>query len=237
MIKALWADPGIQEVYQKRGKLYQLNDTADYFLDNIDRINQEGYMPTEYDVLRVRVRSTGIEEAEFKFDKKMFKVIDVGGQRSERRKWIHCFEGVTAVLFCASLADYDLPLREDPRQNRLSEAVMLFTEVSSQETFRSKTLIFFLNKSDLLKDKLPQHPLEQWQPEYTPPSSSNPEEHYEAASDFIKSLFLKQIDPAKRNLKSVIVHFTCALDTRSIEIIIKAVKNRLLQDLLDTIGF
>ncbi len=38
---------------------------------------------------------------------------DVGGQRSERKKWIHCFEGVTAIIFCVALSAYDLVLAED----------------------------------------------------------------------------------------------------------------------------
>jgi len=158
----------------------------------------------------VRVRSTGIEEAEFKFDKKVFRVIDVGGQRSERRKWIHCFDGVTAVLFCASLADYNLPLREDPRQNRLSEAVLLFTEVSNQETFQAKTLIFFLNKTDLLKEKLPAHPLEQWQTDYKPPISNQSEDHYKAALEFIKELFYSPNQSRKtRNENSFCAFYVC----------------------------
>ena len=41
--------------------------------------------------------------------------MDVGGQRSERKKWIHCFEGVTAIVFCAALSAYDLVLAEDDR--------------------------------------------------------------------------------------------------------------------------
>jgi len=90
-IKKLWADSAIQTVYNSTIKNYQLNDTADYFFDNIDRFIPETYIPSIADVLRVRVRSTGIEEAEFVFDRMLFKVVDVGGQRSERRKWIHCF--------------------------------------------------------------------------------------------------------------------------------------------------
>ena len=40
-------------------------------------------------------------------------MVDVGGQRSERKKWIHCFEGVTSIVFCVSLSAYDLVLAED----------------------------------------------------------------------------------------------------------------------------
>ena len=43
----------------------------------------------------------------------LFRMFDVGGQRSERKKWIHCFEGVTAIIFCVALSDYDLVLAED----------------------------------------------------------------------------------------------------------------------------
>jgi len=36
-----------------------------------------------------------------------FRVFDVGGQRSERKKWIHCFEDVTAIIFIVALSEYD----------------------------------------------------------------------------------------------------------------------------------
>lgn len=41
------------------------------------------------------------------------RMFDVGGQRSERKKWIHCFEGVTCIIFCAALSAYDMVLVED----------------------------------------------------------------------------------------------------------------------------
>lgn len=37
----------------------------------------------------------------------------MGGQRSERKKWIHCFEGVTCIIFIAALSAYDMVLVED----------------------------------------------------------------------------------------------------------------------------
>lgn len=41
------------------------------------------------------------------------RMFDVGGQRSERKKWIHCFEGVTCIIFCGALSAYDMVLVED----------------------------------------------------------------------------------------------------------------------------
>jgi len=237
MIKHLWSDPGIQEIYQKQGIQYQLNDSTEYFMKHLDRINRSDFIPNEEDILRVRIRSTGIEEAEFHFDKQLFRVIDVGGQRSERRKWIHCFDGITAVLFCSSLIDYYLPLREDPRMNRLKESLMLFKEISEQIAFHTKPIIFFLNKTDLLVEKLPLYPLEDWYSDFERPPSRDPLEYFNAAIEFLKELFIKQVDPTKRNLQSLFVHYTCALDTKNIELVIKAVRIKLLDDLLGTAGF
>lgn len=55
------------------------------------------------------------------------RMFDVGGQRSERKKWIHCFEGVTAIIFCVAMSAYDLVLAEDEEmvRARLSLALLL----------------------------------------------------------------------------------------------------------------
>eukprot|EP00009_Paramoeba_aestuarina_P008523 CAMPEP_0201518156 /NCGR_PEP_ID=MMETSP0161_2-20130828/9068_1 /ASSEMBLY_ACC=CAM_ASM_000251 /TAXON_ID=180227 /ORGANISM="Neoparamoeba aestuarina, Strain SoJaBio B1-5/56/2" /LENGTH=214 /DNA_ID=CAMNT_0047915845 /DNA_START=70 /DNA_END=711 /DNA_ORIENTATION=- len=86
-LKCLWRDEGIQETYSLRDKRYQLNDSAGYFFENIERLTAPDYMPTTDDVLRTRVRTTGVSSAVFEFDGVMFRIVDVGGQRAERRKW------------------------------------------------------------------------------------------------------------------------------------------------------
>ena len=45
-------------------------------------------------------------------------MFDVGGQRSERKKWIHCFESVTSIIFCTALSEYDQGLLEEKSQVR-----------------------------------------------------------------------------------------------------------------------
>jgi GTPase SAR1 family protein len=89
-IKELWQDGGIRHVWEMRDRKYHLNESASYFFDSIDRFVEPSYLPTYQDVLRARVRTTGIQEALFQFENISFRMLDVGGQRSERRKWIHC---------------------------------------------------------------------------------------------------------------------------------------------------
>ena len=48
-----------------------------------------------------------------------FRMVDVGGQRSERRKWIHCFENVTSIIFLVALSEYDQVLFESENEVKL----------------------------------------------------------------------------------------------------------------------
>jgi hypothetical protein len=90
-----------------------LNDSAAYYFNSIDRIGQRNYVPNDQDVLRSRVKTTGITQSEFVLGELRYRMFDVGGQRSERKKWIHCFENVRAIVFLVALSEYDLKLREE----------------------------------------------------------------------------------------------------------------------------
>ena len=95
-----------QGVYARRNE-FQLNDSAQYFLSDVGRLCAPDYVPSDQDVLRSRVKTTGIVKIEFVVNKTTFRMFDVGGQRSERKKWIHCFDNVTTVLFIMALSEYD----------------------------------------------------------------------------------------------------------------------------------
>jgi len=96
-IDALWKDPGIQYTYQMRSH-YQLTDSAAYFFERLSFIVQDSYVPDLQDVLRSRVRTTGIVENEFEIDHNKFKMFDVGGQRNERKKWYSLLRGLCLNL-------------------------------------------------------------------------------------------------------------------------------------------
>lgn len=111
-IKCIWSDENVQYVFSRRVE-FDLLDSAKYFLDSLDRITSHDYVPSDQDILRVRIPTTGVQESFFHLQSVTFRIVDVGGQRSERRKWIHCFDSVTSIIFLASLCEYD-QLIDDP---------------------------------------------------------------------------------------------------------------------------
>lgn len=129
-IVALWHDSGIQKAVARASEFHLL-DSAPYFLDALDRILVANYEPNTQDILRSRIATTGIIETEFIIDKLLFRMYDVGGQRGERKKWIHCFENVTAIMFIASLSEYDQVLAEDRTRSDSRSALSLGTPLSA----------------------------------------------------------------------------------------------------------
>ncbi|XP_022859332.1 guanine nucleotide-binding protein alpha-1 subunit-like isoform X4 [Olea europaea var. sylvestris] len=157
-IEAFWRDDSIQETYS-RGNELQIPDCAHYFMENLQRLSDRNYIPTKEDVLTARVRTTGVTQIQFSpvgenQKGEAYRLFDVGGQRNERRKWIHLFEGVTAVIFCAAISEYDQTLFEDDNKNRLMETKELFEWVLKQPCFKKTSFILFLNKFDLFEKKV-----------------------------------------------------------------------------------
>ncbi|XP_059093325.1 G protein alpha q subunit isoform X8 [Tigriopus californicus] len=200
-IKDLWNDKGISECYDRRRE-YQLTDSAKYYLNDIDRIAEPDYLPTQQDILRVRVPTTGIIEYPFDLEEIRFRMVDVGGQRSERRKWIHCFENVTSIIFLVALSEYDQILFESDNENRMEESKALFKTIITYPWFQHSSVILFLNKKDLLEEKIMYSHLVDYFPEY-----DGPKEDDKAARQFVCDMYLVQNPDPDRMCYS---HFTCA---------------------------
>ena len=165
-IDNLWNEEGIRNTFALRAKL-AIPDSCEHFFNNIMRIASVAYVPSEEDILLVRKRTTGIIEEYFTINQTKFHIFDVGGQRNERKKWIHCFENVTSVIFVASLSSYDESLLEDETVNVMDETLHLFGEVCNLRWFEKTPFILFLNKKDLFEKKITQVPLNLCFKEYT----------------------------------------------------------------------
>lgn len=87
----------------------------------------QDYLPSQQDILLARKPTKGIHEYDFEIKNVPFKMVDVGGQRSERRRWFECFDSVTSILFLVSSSEYD-------QVRKTLEAIKLQTEVPDLQT-------------------------------------------------------------------------------------------------------
>jgi GTPase SAR1 family protein len=224
--KKLWADKAIQTAAVNRSK-FQLPDSADYYLNKLDALAAPDYVPSEQDILRSRVKTSGIVVNDFLVEGNEFKMIDVGGQRNERKKWIACFEGVTAVLFIGVLSEYDLVLNEDDGQNRMIETLTLFEEICNSPFFTKTAMILMLNKRDSFAEKITKVPLTECPlfKDYTGPNT------YDAGVALIQETF-----HARAKNKLIYTHITCATDTGNMKVVLDAVKDIVIRAALNDVG-
>lgn len=233
LVKKMWESAAVQQAYLFRSE-FQLNDSAKYFLDQIDVISKPEYLPSLQDVMRARIRTIGIKEHDFDVGGQIFKFVDVGGQRSERRKWMHCFDGVTAVLYVCAISAFDQVLYEDRTINRIDESLHLFESIINSKWFRRTCIILFLNKDDLFKEKIRNVSLSKWDEKYKTWSpnqplsvgSQDPDYEYEKGKAYIDFRF-KSLN--KSNKRPVISHITTAINTDNIEYVFASVKDTILK--------
>jgi len=167
-IAKLWRHHTIAQIFQRRNEFWNMDGTP-YYLDEVQRIAAHEYSPTEEDIIMARVRTTGIVVSSVADPPRMYEIVDVGGQRSERKKWIHCFDNVDAIIFLEGLSGYNQVLFEDGYTTRMKESLSIFTEVVRNPLFKNIPIFVFLNKKDLFEDMIPIYPLRVCFPEYQGP--------------------------------------------------------------------
>jgi guanine nucleotide-binding protein G(i) subunit alpha len=170
----------------------------------------------------------GLVETTFKRADLSISLIDVGGQRSERKKWLHCFDSVDAVVFVVAMSEYDQVLSEDKSVNRMKESLKLFSTICNIKWFRKASMLLFLNKKDVFEEKIMYSPITQCFPEYTGAAGDN----YEA-SQYISKQFACQ----NKCNRGLYFHFTNAKDTQNINIVFDVVIDTILHSSMSELGF
>jgi len=314
-VKNFWKDHGIQLCYKRRNE-FHLFDSASYFLNSVDRISKPDYIPNIQDVLRSRNPTAGICEYVFDIDNFIFGIVDVGGQKSERRKWIHCFDNVNSIIFLASLSEYDqtipqeeidqetayslngtlmmsrkdssrsnevpvtsddvttnrrtktvrrafsqqtiratsslerrdvMPSKSKKRNrfpplpptspapqacgdviNRLRESAALFETIVHSTWFRSTSVILFLNKTDILEEKIQYSDLINYDVTFRGDAKNA-----EQARDHILERYVTCFNRHRNMKRTLYPHFTCATDTNNIRFVFAAIKDIILQNYLE----
>ncbi|KAJ3366391.1 hypothetical protein GGF32_005393 [Allomyces javanicus] len=194
-VTALWEHETIKETYARRSE-YWILEATEFYLNNIARFAEEDFEPTEEDIVMARVMTVGILQTEVPVPPLSVTLVDVGGQRSERRKWINIFDNVQAILFLVNLAGYNSVLFEDPTENRMKECLALFKQTVNSPVFANTPVILVMNKKDLLESKIRKDPITVCPcfEDYT-----GPKEDVTAVLEFIDRRFKDQITSGDPN--------------------------------------
>jgi len=232
--RVLWSDPGIQKAL-KDDRHFQIQIShIDYFMENLERITAQNYVPTNEDMLRARQRTTGEQTTVFVHEKIKWELLDCGGQRPERGKWegiINSKDSVSAIIYFVALDEYNVESFEDPTKTRMQVSFEAWRDINKSESIGEKdiTLMLFLNKIDLLTKKLTSSAEKVEFGNVFPQYSG---EGLESATEAVKKKYLEIVKD-----QDVSTHIICALDTGLMEIIFKTIKNTIFNSRMLTAGF
>jgi len=236
-VQELWESKAVQSAFERNNEL-QLPGGASgipYYIKHATRFAEDVYLPTQDDVIRAKLRTTGITEVVFTVGNTEFTMVDVGGQRSERRKWLHCFVDVSAVIFLVAINEYDMVLEEDNRTNRMEESLKLFQKLTGSQWFEETSFILFLNKSDLFKEKIQKRPLKDFFEDYEQFVSGienvQQMDEFGKSCEYIKAQYIEAFNGAR-----LYPFVTCAIDTENCDRVFAAVRDTVISTALAGAG-
>jgi len=236
-VQALWATEAVQSAYARNNEI-QLPGGASgttYYVEHAIRFSKRDYLPTQDDVIRAKLRTTGITEVTFNVGSTEFTMVDVGGQRSERRKWLNCFVDITAVIFLVAINEYDMVLEEDNKTNRMEESLKLFQKLTGAQWFESTSFILFLNKSDLFSEKIKNKPLKEFFEDYDNFVSDLKEKEslneFDKSCEYIKAQYVEAFNGSR-----LYPFVTCAIDTENCDRVFAAVRDTVISQALTGAG-
>ncbi|MCJ1293668.1 guanine nucleotide-binding protein subunit alpha [Xylographa carneopallida] len=157
----------------------------------------------DQDILRSRVKTTGILKTTFEIPGQKYFIYDVGGRRSERKNWKRCFEDAGAVLFTVDIASYDQLMCEHRMTNRMQENFMLFESMIKFRWASSPTFALLFTKYDKLAGKLKTSPMKNYFPDF------QGDDDLEHATAYITNRFLSLSRTHNRHIE---IHYTSIVD-------------------------
>ncbi|KAH8795923.1 guanine nucleotide binding protein, alpha subunit [Flagelloscypha sp. PMI_526] len=233
ILKKLWADSSVQQAIS-RGNEAALPENLSYFFGSLERLFQPDYSPSSQDIVMTRMRTTGIIETPFQINNLELLIVDIGCQKSERRKWIHCFQDVASILFLVSLAGYDQCLAEDKNANQMQDAMAIWDSLCHSQWFKKTAMILFFTKVELFKERIMYSPIKNFFPD-----SEGPERDYIAGRDYFKKRFsrlaVKSIPtPQPGERREVYFHCATEIDLSGLKVVIRAVEEYISLSFLPT---
>lgn len=116
-------------------------------------------------------------------------------------------------------------LMEDRQTNRLSESLNIFETIVNNRVFINVSIILFLNKTDLLEEKVKQVSIKDYFGEF----SGDPKSLADVQA-FLVECFRKKRREHQHQQKPLYHHFTTAINTENIRLVFRDVKDTILHD-------
>lgn len=232
----LWGDEWVRRrLVEKR---VRLQESSGFYLDQIERITGKDYSPTDDDVLKARLKTVGVVEHPFMISMGTMRgntnwvIYDVGGARNQRHAWAPFFQDVNAIIFLAPISAFDQVLTEDSRVNRLEDSLLLWRAVVSNKLLDKVPIVLFLNKCDLLREKLEAGVrLKSHMVTY----GDRPND-YDSVSKYLRNKFGQlhnQNSPSRE--RELFIHYTSVVDKEKTAQIIASVREAILRLNLKTL--
>ncbi|KAI5120532.1 hypothetical protein M0805_004540 [Coniferiporia weirii] len=227
-MKALWADPVVRDIVKTRR--VKLLDTAEFFLNDLDRVAGAQYTPSDDDIIRARLRTVGVQEHSIILETgsevgREWMIYDVGGSRSLRAQWPAYFDDMNAIIFLAPISCFDERLLEDVRVNRLDDSLQLWKFVCSNKLLARAELVLFLNKCDLLDRKLKSGVrFVDFVRMY-----GNSENEATTVQKFLRMKFKEICVHYSKQVRGLHIHFTSVVDTKATAQTLGAVQDGILR--------
>lgn len=245
---ALWSDKAVKTVLKHWN--VRLEDSAGFFLNDLERIASRSYEPSDDDVVRARLRTLGVQEYKLEFPSNIpnntfaggitgvdfggdWRIYDVGGSRTARHAWLPYFDNVQTIIFLAPVSCFDQHLSEDSQVNRLEDSFMLWQAICASKLLAKANTVLFLNKVDLLNRKLNagvkvKHHL---------PSYGERSNDTATVVRYLKTKFKDISKEYSTEERCSYYHATTAIDTKATASTIHAVKDTILRDYLKKASF
>ncbi|KAF7308116.1 Heterotrimeric G-protein alpha subunit 4 [Mycena kentingensis (nom. inval.)] len=240
-ILRLWEEPVICQAWARANEA-ALPENLPYLISALPRLFTPGFLPTPQDIVHTRARTVGITETTFKLAAAQIQgaernrevlMVDVGGQKSERRKWIHCFQDVTSILFLVSLSGYDQVMVEDKSANQMQDAMTIFDSIVHSVWFKQTSIIVFLNKNDLYEKKIKTSHIRTYFPEYDGEKADA-----KAGRDYFRKRFKRLgVKAGRAKEREIYVYTTNATDTAMLTAVMRAVVDIVLRSNLSGAAF
>ncbi|ESK89094.1 putative g-protein alpha subunit [Moniliophthora roreri MCA 2997] len=231
-MQLLWNDEGVRLVLVKRN--IRLEETAGFFLDDIERIATLDYEPSDDDIVRARLRTVGVQEYRVSFGRGLTKdpmsdwiFYDVGGSRTVRHAWVPYFDDINSIIFLAPISAFPDRLLEDPSVNRLQDTFTIWKTIVSSRLLAKTTLVCFLNKCDLLKRKLRSGIMFR---DYVPPFGNRANDTATVVrflKDWFRDVVLKHSADPKR---TCYLYPTSVTDTKATATTLKTVRDSIVRE-------